>query len=164
MSLKQKVIAVAIGAALTITPKLVQEVEGIEYKPYKDIAGVWTVCAGITGEDVILGKTYTQAECDQLLQKHIRIAANAVDKYVKVEIPDTMRAAMYSFTYNAGVGAFRQSTMLKLINAEMHQEACEQLWRWTYFKDPKTGKKKQSRGLKNRRAVEYKYCTMDIKK
>lgn len=162
MNLKQKVVAGVFGVALALTPPLVEEIEGVEYEPYKDIAGVWTVCAGITGKDVILGKTYTQKECDLLLQKHISVAANAVDKAVKVEIPDTMRAAMYSFTYNAGVGAFRNSTMLKLINKGKYQEACDQLWRWTYYRDPKTGKKKLSKGLKNRRAVEFKYCTKEL--
>lgn len=164
MGIKQRVVAVAVGAALALTPPLINEVEGVEYKPYKDIAGIWTVCAGITGKDVILGKTYTQKECDVLLQKHISVAATAVDKAVKVEIPSTMRAAMYSFTYNAGVGAFRKSTMLKLINQGKHWEACDQLWAWTYYRNPKTGKKERSKGLKNRRAVEYKYCTMDLKK
>ena len=110
------VIAGAVSAALAITSPLLEEIEGIRFKPYKDIAGIWTVCAGITGPDVVLGKTYTQKECDQLLQKHIKHAATAVDKAVKVEIPASMRASMYSFTFNAGVGAFQKSTMLKLIN------------------------------------------------
>ncbi|AKJ74053.1 putative endolysin [Salmonella phage 36] len=46
---------------------LIEEIEGVRYKPYKDIAGIWTVCHGITGKDVILGKEYTRRECDALL-------------------------------------------------------------------------------------------------
>lgn len=164
MSIKQRLIAYTVGAALALMPPLIQEIEGIEYRPYRDIAGIWTVCAGITGKDVILGKVYTQRECDQLLQKHIRIAADAVDKAVKVEIPATMRASLYSFTYNVGAGALRQSTLLKLVNQGRYYEACDQLWAWTYYRNPKTGKKEKSKGLKNRRAVEFKYCTMDLTK
>nr|DAU08335.1 MAG TPA: endolysin R21 like protein [Caudoviricetes sp.] len=163
MSIKARVTAGIFGAALALTSPLVEEIEGVEYQPYKDIAGIWTVCAGITGSDVILGKTYTQRECDALLQKHISVAAKAVDKSVKVEIPDTMRAAMYSFTYNAGTGAFRKSTMLKKINRGDLKGACGELWNWTYFTNPKTGRKEKSKGLKNRRAVEYKYCMMELK-
>lgn len=164
MKLKNMVIAGAVSAALAITSPLLEEIEGIRFKPYKDIAGIWTVCAGITGPDVVLGKTYTQKECDQLLQKHIKYAATAVDKAVKVEIPATMRAAMYSFTFNAGVGAFQKSTMLKLINQGKLYEACDELWKWTYYRNPKTGKREKSKGLHNRRAVEFKYCVKELPK
>ena len=133
MSIKNRVAAAAFGVAVALTSPLLEEIEGVRYKPYKDIAGVWTVCAGITGPDVILGKTYTKKECDALLAKHIQVAKKEVDKQVKVDIPDSMRAAMYSFTYNAGVGAFRNSTMLKLINQGKLNEACDQLYRWTYY-------------------------------
>lgn len=161
--MKKMVAGVAFGTALALTPPLVENVEGVHYKPYKDIAGIWTVCAGITGKDVILGKVYTQAECDNLLYKHIMVAKNEVDKDVKVDIPDTMRAAMYSFTYNAGVGAFRNSTMLKLINQGKLTQACDQLWRWTMYTNPKTGKKEKSKGLHNRRAFEYDYCMEELR-
>ena len=162
MSARKSIVSIAIGAALALTSPLLEEIEGIRYTPYKDIAGVWTVCAGITGKDVIIGKTYTKRECDALLAKHIKVAKDEVDKRVKVEIPATMRAAMYSFTFNAGVGAFRNSTMLKLINQGRLPEACQQLWRWDKFTNPKTGKKERSKGLRNRRAVEFKYCIKDL--
>ena len=161
--MKRLIAGAAFGAALALTPPLVEQVEGIHYKPYKDIAGIWTVCAGITGSDVVLGKTYTQSECDALLFKHIQVAQREVDKRVTYPIPDTMRAAMYSFTFNAGTGAFRSSTMLRLINQGKLPEACNQLWSWTYFTNPKTGKKEKSKGLKNRRAFEYDYCMKELK-
>lgn len=164
MTIKTRITAGAFGVALALTSPLLEEIEGIRYKPYKDIAGIWTVCAGITGKDVVLGKTYTQRECDALLANHIKIAKDEVDKRVKVDIPDTMRAALYSFTYNAGIGAFRKSTMLKLINQGRLYEACDQLWSWTYYTNPRTGKKEKSKGLHNRRAVEFKYCVKDLKK
>lgn len=164
MSFKTRAVAAVVGAALAMTSPLLEEIEGIRFKPYKDIAGIWTVCAGITGPDVVLGKTYTQRECDLLLQKHIKHAASAVDKAVKVEIPASMRAAMYSFTFNAGVGAFQKSTMLKLINQGKLYEACDELWKWTYYRNPKTGKREKSKGLHNRRAVEFKYCVKELPK
>lgn len=164
MTIKARLTAGAFGVALALTSPLLEEIEGVHYKPYKDIAGVWTVCAGITGKDVIFGKTYTKQECDALLAKHIDVAKREVDKRVAVEIPDSMRASLYSFTYNAGVGAFRKSTMLKKINNGDLWGGCNELWNWTYYKNPKTGRKEKSKGLKNRRAVEYKYCTKELKR
>nr|HAL7249337.1 glycoside hydrolase family protein [Escherichia coli] len=35
------------------------------------IVGVWTVCHGHTGKDIIPGKTYTEAECKALLNKDL---------------------------------------------------------------------------------------------
>lgn len=164
MTIKARLAAGAFGVALALTSPLLEEVEGIRYKPYKDIAGIWTVCHGITGKDVVLGKTYTRKECDALLAKHIDIAKREVDKRVQVEIPDSMRAAMYSFTFNAGTGAFRKSTMLKKINNGDLWGACGELWNWTYYTNPKTNRKEKSKGLQNRRAVEYKYCVKELKK
>lgn len=164
MGAKSKILSGAFGAALVMVNPIVERIEGVKYEVYYDIAGIPTVCAGITGPDVIPGKIYTEGECRALLQKHIMIAANEVNRDVKVPIPVTMRAAMYSFTYNAGTGAFRKSTMLRLINENKLEQACAELWRWTYYRDPKTGKRKQSKGLKNRRAVEYEYCVKEIRK
>lgn len=164
MTVKRVIAATVTGAALMLASPLLEEVEGVRYKPYRDIAGVLTVCHGITGKDVIQGKEYTKRECDALLAKHMRVAANAVDSSVKVDIPVSMRAAMYSFTFNAGVGAFKKSTMLKKINNGDLVGGCEELFKWVYFRDVKTGKMKQSKGLKNRRSVEYKYCMKELKK
>lgn len=164
MSINRTVASVTFGVALSLTAPLVERIEGVEYEVYIDIAGVPTVCAGITGEDVIVGKKYSKRECDALLFKHIAVAKAEVDKRIKTEVPDTFRAAMYSFTYNVGRGAYRNSTMLKLTNQGRLLEACDQLWAWTYFKNPKTGKKERSRGLKNRRGFEYEYCVQELKK
>lgn len=164
MNVGKAIASATIGAALAMTSPLLEEIEGIRYAPYIDIAGIPTVCAGITGPDVIRGKTYTQRECDLLLQKHIKHAADAVDKAVKVEIPVSTRAALYSFTFNAGTGAFRKSNMLVLVNQGRLYEACNELHKWVYFRNPKTGRKEVSRGLKNRRAVEYKYCVRELPK
>ncbi|EDV3179096.1 lysozyme [Salmonella enterica subsp. arizonae] len=164
MTIKKGVAATITGAALMLSSPLIEDIEGIRYKPYKDIAGIWTVCHGITGKDVILGKEYTRQECDALLAKHMKVAADAVDKAVKVDIPLSMRASLYSFTFNAGTGAFRKSTMLKKINNGDLYGGCDELWNWTYYTDKKTGKKKKSKGLKNRRAVEYRYCIKDLKR
>ncbi|ATN94082.1 endolysin [Shigella phage vB_SflS-ISF001] len=162
MSLKNNVKGASIGAALTLTPTLLERIEGIEYEVYYDIAGVPTVCSGITGPDVIPGKKYTPRECAALLTRQIGVAQRYVDKKVNVEIPVTMRASLYSFTYNVGTGAFGSSTMLKLKNQSKHKEACNQPWRWVPYYNPFTFKREVSRGLKNRRAEESAYCDKEL--
>ena len=69
MNLKQKVTAVASAGAVSIALTVIGYFEGVRYEPYRDVAGILTVCYGHTGNDIIQGKTYTQQECDELLQK-----------------------------------------------------------------------------------------------
>ncbi len=95
--------------------------EGVSYIPYKDIVGVWTVCHGHTGKDIIPGKTYTEAECKALLNKDLATVARQINPYIKVDIPETTRGALYSFVYNVGAGNFRTSTLLRKINRGRYQ-------------------------------------------
>lgn len=48
MTIKKGIAATVTGAALMLASPLIEEIEGVKYKPYKDIAGIWTVCHGIT--------------------------------------------------------------------------------------------------------------------
>ena len=80
---------VTFAAAVAIAVAFLPEVEDTKYNVYMDIAGVPTVCEGITGPDVIKGKTYTRSECDALLTKHIQVAKRTVDSKIKVDVPDT---------------------------------------------------------------------------
>lgn len=116
-ALRNKIIAAMGGGAIAIAAAVIPSLEGVEHKPYQDVVGVWTVCYGHTGADIIKSKTYTEAECQALLNKDLRKFANQIDPLIKRPIPDTTRAALYSFAYNVGAGAFRQSTLLKKINS-----------------------------------------------
>ncbi|HHR6217470.1 TPA: lysozyme, partial [Providencia alcalifaciens] len=122
----------AAGGVIALTVAMLSFFEGVEYKPYKDVVGVLTVCYGHTGADIIPTKTYTEAECKALLEKDLAIVAKAVNPLIKVNIPDYTRAALYSFTYNVGTGAFSRSTLLKKLNAGDHIGACNELKRWIY--------------------------------
>ncbi|MEM8447735.1 lysozyme [Morganella morganii] len=142
--------ASAIAGALVLIPAL----EGVRYEPYQDVAGVWTVCAGITGSDVIQGKKYTQKECDDLLVKHMQPAIRAVDTLVKVPLNDYQKVSLYSLAYNIGVNAFKKSTLLKKLNAGDQVGACNELRRWIYAGGVKWN------GLITRREIEREFCMM----
>ncbi|AVJ17200.1 lysozyme [Serratia sp. MYb239] len=152
-ALKKKLVAAAGGGALAIAAVLIPNFEGVEHQPYRDVVGVLTVCYGHTGKDIMLGKTYTEAECQALLSKDLHSVARQIDPYIKVDIPEHTRAALYSFVYNVGAGNFKTSTLLYKLNQGDTQGACEQLRRWTYAGG------KQWRGLMTRREIEREVCT-----
>ncbi|WP_181665330.1 lysozyme [Providencia alcalifaciens] len=144
--------AAAAGGLITLTVAMVTDFEGYKLKPYLDPVGILTVCYGHTGTDIIPTKTYTEAECKALLEKDLAIVAKAVNPLIKVNIPDYTRAALYSFTYNVGTGAFARSTMLKKLNAGDIAGACNELKRWTYAGG------KEWKDLITRREIENAVC------
>ncbi|WP_277850053.1 lysozyme [Moellerella wisconsensis] len=148
-----KKIAVAIGSGVIgLSVAMISLFEGVEHKPYKDVVGVTTVCYGHTGSDIVYGKTYTEEECLALLEKDLSKVRNGIDPLIKVDISDETRAALYSFTYNFGVGAFSRSTLLKKLNAGDIDGACNELNRWIYAGG------KQWKGLITRREIEKAVC------
>lgn len=144
--------AIAIASALITGPTGNDGLEGVRYKPYKDVVGVLTVCHGHTGNDIMLGKTYTEAECRALLNKDLNSVARQINPYIKKPIPETMRGALYSFAYNVGAGNFQTSTLLRKINQGDQKGACDQLRRWTYAGG------KEWKGLVTRREIEREVC------
>ncbi|EBL0153179.1 lysozyme [Salmonella enterica] len=149
--------AIAIASALITGPTGNDGLEGVRYKPYRDVVGIWTVCHGHTGNDIMIGKTYTESECKAMLNKDLNTVARQINPYIKVPIPETTRGAIYSFVYNVGAGNFKTSTLLYKINQGDIKGACEQLRRWTYAGG------KQWKGLMTRREIEHEVCTWGLK-
>ena len=152
----KKILAAAGAGVIGLSVAMITHFEGVKHEPYYDVVGVLTVCVGHTGSDIIKNKTYTQRECDALLEKDLTIVANAVNPLIKVNIPDYTRAALYSFTYNVGTGAFSRSTLLKKLNAGDRDGACNELLRWVYAGG------KQWKGLMTRREIEEAVCLGDM--
>lgn len=154
-SLRNKLIAAAGGGALFIATVFLGGKDGVEgrvYEPYKDVAGVWTVCDGHTGGDIVKGRKYTDRECDRLMWNDLQPVKRAVDSLVKVPLGEYQRASLYSFTYNVGTSAFSKSTLLKKLNAGDEAGACEEMRRWVYAGGMKW------KGLQNRRDMERSLC------
>lgn len=154
-SLRNKLIAAAGGGSMLIATVFLGGHDGVEgrvYEPYKDVAGVWTVCDGHTGYNIVKGKKYTDRECDRLLWNDLQPVKRSVDSLVKVPLAEYQRAALYSFTYNVGTRAFSKSTLLKRLNTGDVDGACEELRRWVYAGGMKW------RGLMNRRDMEKSLC------
>jgi lysozyme len=157
-NLYKKLLGVGLGSALAISGAfIVAPFEGKENKTYIDPVGIVTVCYGNTGKEAILGKSYTDDQClDQMatdLKEHDKQLMSAVKVPFK---SDYQHAAMLSFVYNAGIGNFSSSTMLKKLNAKDYDGACQELTKWVY------AKKKMLKGLVIRRSLEYKYCMGEV--
>jgi lysozyme len=86
--------AIAIASALITGPTGNDGLEGVRYNPYQDVVGVWTVCYGHTGKDIMLGKKYTEAECRALLSKDLNTVARQINPYIQKPIPETMRGSV----------------------------------------------------------------------
>lgn len=144
--------AIAIASSLITGPTGNDGLEGVRYVPYTDVVGIRTVCYGHTGNDIMTGKRYTEAECKELLNKDLNTIARQINPYITANIPETTRGALYSFAYNVGAGNFKTSTLLYRINKGDAKGACEQLRRWTYAGG------KQWKGLVTRREIEREVC------
>jgi len=142
--------AVALITAATVT--FVTQWEGTEYTPYRDIVGVLTVCQGITGKDVVEGKTYSKGECDALLMRELQHHANGFLACINVPLNANETTAYASWTFNVGINAACKSTLAQKLNANDRAGACLELLKWNRA----GGKPVQ--GLTNRRQAEYKLC------
>jgi len=128
--------------------ELTKQFEGCSLKAYRDIVGVLTIGYGHTGPDVHEGQEITQEQADHLLEVDLSGAILTVDLLVKVPISQNQFDALVDLTYNIGSGAFRGSTLLKLLNADHYLQAAYEFVKW----DMADGK--HIPGLLKRRAAE----------
>ncbi|TDS68025.1 lysozyme [Pantoea sp. PNA 14-12] len=153
--LRKRLLAAAGTGALTLALTLLWGQDGLEgrrYVPYRDVAGVLTVCDGHTGADIVRNKTYTDRECDSLLYADLKPIQAKVDSLVTIPLSRYQRAALYSFAYNVGPEAFSKSSLLKKLNAGEKADACNELRRWVYSGG------REWKGLMKRRETERALC------
>lgn len=126
--------------------------EGLRTKAYLDSAKVWTIGYGHTsaaGDPYVRqGMVITDKEATNILMNDLTQYEQAVEQSVKVELNDNQFAALVSFTYNVGIGAFKKSTLLKKLNKGDYDAVPAELMKWT-----KAGGKRLQ-GLVNRRSAE----------
>lgn len=126
--------------------------EGCSLKAYRDVAGVWTIGYGSTGKHVKPGMVITQAQADELLKEDLARFERRVELAVKVPLTDNQFAALVSFAFNVGEGAFQGSTLLKRLNAGDYSAVPPELMKWV--KATVNDKKVTVKGLVNRRKAD----------
>ena len=132
---------------------LIKSFEGLRLKAYKCPAGVWTIGYGHTGKDVKPGMIITEEQAEEYLRQDLERFEKGVDDLVEVDINENQYSALVSLAYNIGLGNFKKSTLLKLINKGNQNEleaVHSQFKRWVY------ANKKVLPGLVKRREAEFK--------
>jgi lysozyme len=117
------------GAALT---ESFEAASGPVLVAYADhlAGGKPTVGWGHTGLGVVVGATWTRAQCEEALMNDIHWASNVVNSLVHISLTQGEFDALVDFTYNVGSGNFASSTMLKLLNQNEIAQAALEFEKW----------------------------------
>jgi len=97
------------------------------YMPTPD--DVPTIGYGST-RGVSMGDTCTESEALKMLKEDCSEAEGCVSMAVDVELSQNQFDALVSLVFNIGCGAFRGSTLLKLLNSGDFAAAQQQFGRW----------------------------------
>ena len=147
-----------IAAATALATALAIPAEGLRQFAYFDPPGVLTTCFGHTGPDVVKGKKYTLAECNQFLTDDMRTAIDIVERCAP-GLPEKPLAAFADATFNLGsrlVCDTKNSTAARLLKAGDIAGACRQLPRWS--RATVAGQSVVLPGLTKRRQAEMELC------
>lgn len=123
--------------------------EGNPTKPYLDVGGVPTACAGVT-KGIDFSKIYTAKECAEMNATQIQIHAQEVLTCVKRPVSQDEQVALISFAYNVGSSQACGSTLMRKLNA--NESYCDEYLRWDKVN------RVPVRGLTNRRTAERALC------
>ncbi|MDR5610433.1 MULTISPECIES: lysozyme [unclassified Arsenophonus] len=125
VKIPKKIVVAVGGGVMILASSMIMHFEGLRFEPYFDGGGVLSVCYGHTGKDIKPNTIYSQEECEQWLNSDLQTVKKQVDQLIKFKINTLTQAAIYSFVYNVGIGNFQRSTLLKKLNANDLDGACE---------------------------------------
>lgn len=108
---------------------LIKKFEGCRLTAYKCPSGVYTIGYGHTS-GVKKGQRITQKQAEAYLREDVKKFENGVNKAVFVPLTQNQFDALVSFCFNCGLGAFKNSTLLKKLNAKDYAGAGKELLRW----------------------------------
>ena len=122
-----------IMAITKSTLSYVIEEEGKRNKAYKDSKGLWTIGVGHLikpDEQHLITATLTDEEVEELLRSDLKWCSEAVEGAVKVPLAQAQFDALYSLCFNIGGTAFKNSTVVKRLNANDYQGAADAILMW----------------------------------
>ena len=130
---------------------------------YKCPAGKWTIGMGTTrypsGERVMPGDTITEHQVFESLTYDIASSESVVNHEVTTVINQHQFDALVSFVYNLGALAFRNSTLLKIINKNPGDPSIEkQFGRWIL-----SGGKPSAGLIRRRQSESWLYFNGELK-
>jgi lysozyme len=160
--------ATAAGILLTVLPDL----EDVRNDPYKDMVGVWTVCAGETNVEM---RHYSDEECLAMLDRSlVKYAKPVLHCVPQLKNKPYQLAASVMMAYNVGTSAYCTSQAAKQFRLGNDAAACDLMSNFNKGTFPKGVKPPRGtydcktlsdgrtrcsiRGLDNRRKVEIDIC------
>lgn len=148
---------IGASAAAVLTP-LVATWEGKRNDPYRDIAGILTVCYGETRN--IQNRRYSDAECSAMLEEGLVDFAKPVLRCTPGlrQHPNAL-AASISLSYNIGSAAYCRSTAARYFRQGDIRRGCNNFLSWN--KARVNGRLQPVKGLTNRRNAERDICLRD---
>lgn len=107
--------------------------ESCRLTAYRDSGGVWTVGWGATALNIGPGTVWTQAEADSDLGCRVAVlSAGVATKVQPLRLTGEQSAALVSFAYNVGMGAFASSHVLQFVLARDWLNAAKALLQWDH--------------------------------
>ena len=164
VSTKAKLTATVGAGCCAVLLSYVPQFEGKILRGYADPVGIVTACSGHT-KTAVLGRPYTEAECEEFLSSDLLEHADGVLKCTPGLKGQTYRlAAATSWAYNVGVRAYCNSTTARRFNAGDYAGGCKAMNesdngtpQWVYATKP-DGTRIVLQGLVKRRAIERSMC------
>lgn len=108
--------------------------EGERLTAYQDSVGIWTIGVGHTGwvdsKPVARGMTITKEKSREILRKDLARFERTINEGVIPPLEQHQFDALVSLVFNIGEGAFRRSTLLKLLNRGDYIGASQQFLAW----------------------------------
>lgn len=122
-----------IMAIAKSTLEFITKEEGARNKAYKDSKGLWTIGVGHlikSDEQHLINATLTNEQVEDLLKNDLKWCSEAVESSVKVPLTQKQFDALYSLCFNIGGTAFKNSTVVKRINAGDLKGAADAIEMW----------------------------------
>lgn len=154
--------AIVGSAAAAVLLVSIPADEGTEYRAYRDIAGIWTICNGDT-RNVSAGMVETPEGCRRRLEAQLIAHASPVmacSPRLAEPGRDYQRAAAVSLAYNIGVRAYCHSTVDRRFDAGDVRGACNAFLSWD--KARVRGQLRPVKGLTLRRQRERAICLRGV--
>lgn len=135
--------------------ELLKSLEGFSPKAYSDAGGKKTIGYGhliVPGDGVVPSDIIDKVQATGLLLRDVKKAVDVVNDSVVPSINQNQFDALVIFVFNVGTSAFRNSTLLQLLNNSDFVEAAKQFPLWCKVRNK--GMFVELAGLKNRRLKE----------
>ena len=107
--------------------------EGKRNKAYQDTKGLWTIGVGHLikpDEQHLINTVLTDDQVHDLLRHDLSWCDEAITSSVRVPLNQNQYDALYSLCFNIGASAFKNSTIVKKLNAGDYNGAADAILMW----------------------------------